>query len=194
MIDIIYIALSVILAGLLVWFFTGPYRQYQIDATRNRLFDLRSILHDCAYKGDPGFDSPLYKESRKFINGCIRYTHVFSLFLALTFACYAMLSKNDVNRGNKLLRALNNCSEKEKNISLTVVGMSAAEIISFILKTSIITFMPYYLFLGAVHLYNKVTHKDNRADAQLDKRKKRLADFVIPKIKYSFGRIIAAIN
>ena len=191
MIDIIYIALSIILAGLLVWFFTGPYRQYQIDVTRNRLFELRSILHDCAYQGGLCFDSPLYKESRKFINGCIRYTHVFSLFLALTIACYAMLSKSDVTRGNKLLRALNNCSEKEKNIPLIIVGMSAYEIISFILKTSIITFMPYYLFLGAIHLYNKL---DNRADAQLDKRKKRLADFVIPKIEYSFGKIIAAIN
>ena len=193
MIDIIYIALSVISAGLLVWFFAGPYRHYQIDVTRNRLFELRSILHDCACEGDLCFDSPLYKESRKFINGCIRYTHVFSLFLALTFACYAMLSKNDVNRRNKLLRALNNCSEKEKNIPLIIVGMPASEIISFILKTSIITFIPYYLFLGAVHLYNKFTHKDNQAN-QLDKCKKRLADFVIPKIEYSFGRIIAAIN
>ena len=66
------------LLGLWVWFF-WLYRDYRIDAYRQRVFALRNELWDYAAAGHISFDDPAYLVVRNRMNGLIRFAHLLSL-------------------------------------------------------------------------------------------------------------------
>ena len=73
------------LLGLWVWFF-WLYRDYRIDAYRQRLFALRNQLWDYAAAGHISFDDPAYLVVRNRLNGLIRFAHLLSLVWLLAAA------------------------------------------------------------------------------------------------------------
>jgi hypothetical protein len=78
---IVLVALS--LLGVWVWFF-WLYRDYRIDAYRQRLFALRNQLWDYAAAGNISFDHPAYLIVRSRMNGLIRFAHLLSFIWVLT--------------------------------------------------------------------------------------------------------------
>ena len=66
------------LLGLWVWFF-WLYRDYRVDAYRQRVFALRNELWDYAAAGHISFDDPAYLVVRNRMNGLIRFAHLLSL-------------------------------------------------------------------------------------------------------------------
>ena len=65
--------------ALLFILFFWCYRDYQIDAFRQRLFALRDDLFDHAANGQIPFDDPAYRMLRRTTNGLIRFAHQISL-------------------------------------------------------------------------------------------------------------------
>jgi hypothetical protein len=51
------------------------FRDYRIDALRDRLFSLRDDLFDYAAEGSVSFDDPAYFKLRALINSFIRFAH-----------------------------------------------------------------------------------------------------------------------
>lgn len=62
-------------AVLLFWL----YRDYRVDAFRQKLFALRDELFDDAHSGDIPFDSQCYGMLRTTMNGFIRFAHRMNL-------------------------------------------------------------------------------------------------------------------
>jgi hypothetical protein len=72
-------SLHFILALLLLWiFFFYPWRQYRVDALRERLFQIRGDLFDYAASGEVSFENPAYGKLRVLMNGMIRFAHKFT--------------------------------------------------------------------------------------------------------------------
>jgi len=69
-------ALHVTLGLTLVWILLFRlFRDYRIDALRDRLFALRDELFDYAADGNVAFVDPAYTKLRGLINSLIRYAH-----------------------------------------------------------------------------------------------------------------------
>lgn len=82
----LHLFLAVILLGIL-WF---RWRIYRVDATRQRLFELRDELFDYARYGEIAFEHFAYTFLRLRINGMIRFSHRISfarLLMSLAFFC-----------------------------------------------------------------------------------------------------------
>src|SRR5689334_8428010 len=64
------------LASIAVWIFAFYFwRQYRIDALRERLFQTRGELFDYAANGGVPFDHAAYGELRRMMNSMIRFAH-----------------------------------------------------------------------------------------------------------------------
>lgn len=64
-----------------LWFFVfWIYRDYCIDAFRDKIFTLRDDLFDAAASGLIDFDHPAYGLLRKTMNGLLRFGHKISFF------------------------------------------------------------------------------------------------------------------
>jgi hypothetical protein len=71
-----------LLAGLsfLLLIFSGPWRQFVLDAVRQFLFQLRDRAFLLAADGKITFDDPTYLEFRDSINKVIGHLHEYSIF------------------------------------------------------------------------------------------------------------------
>ena len=65
-------ALSVLLLLVLLFYF---WRQYRVDALREKLFRIRGELFDYAATGAVSFDDPAYARLRVLMNSMIRFAH-----------------------------------------------------------------------------------------------------------------------
>ena len=75
-----------LLLAVLWWMFYWPYRQFQIDRTRQRLFAVRAALFDAAARGEHiRFEDRAYGITRTSLNGMLRslddYTLIRLVFL-----------------------------------------------------------------------------------------------------------------
>jgi hypothetical protein len=86
--------LSLISIGLLLIFLFWVYRDYCVDAFRQRMFSLRDSLFDKALAGEIDFRDPAYGMLRSTMNGLIRFGHRLSLVqvVAMSFT----LSRNPI--------------------------------------------------------------------------------------------------
>src|SRR5437867_4829199 len=60
--------------GLWIYFF-WVYRDYRLDAFRQKLFAVRDELFDYAAQGNISFDHPSYRTLRQHLNGMLRFAH-----------------------------------------------------------------------------------------------------------------------
>lgn len=66
-------AICWLLLAALVWAFWWPYRRYQVDKTRYRLFVIRDALFDAAAgSAEISFRDPAYVMTRNYLNGTLR--------------------------------------------------------------------------------------------------------------------------
>ena len=69
-----------LLVAVLWWMFYWPYRQFQIDRTRQRLFVIRAALFDAAARGEHiRFADRAYGMTRTSLNGMLRSLDDFTL-------------------------------------------------------------------------------------------------------------------
>ncbi len=71
----LHLALALFLLVVFVFYF---WRQYRIDALRERLFVIRGELFDYARSGAVSFDNPAYTRLRVVMNRMIRFAHKFT--------------------------------------------------------------------------------------------------------------------
>ena len=70
--DVVLILLSVIV---LIWLFSGPWSSLWVDVSRQTCFELRDRLFLLALDGHIGFDDPIYRRTREWLNTCIGHAH-----------------------------------------------------------------------------------------------------------------------
>ena len=70
--DVVLIVISVIA---LIWFFSGPWSSLWVDMSRQTCFELRDRLFLLALDGQIGFDDPIYRRTREWLNTCISHAH-----------------------------------------------------------------------------------------------------------------------
>lgn len=75
------------------FFLLAQWREYRLDALRQRLFEVRDRLFDLGLSGQVPFDHPAYGQMRKSINGMIRFAHRISFFrlIFVSFASPALM-------------------------------------------------------------------------------------------------------
>lgn len=71
---------SIIGLATLLWLAYGPWQRLVVDVARQRLFEIRDELFDLAVDGEIDFKSPQYVETRRRINGLIKYIHKLTVF------------------------------------------------------------------------------------------------------------------
>lgn len=71
--------------AVLLWFFTGPWSSFWVDTSRQRCFELRDRLFLFAADGGIGFDDPLYRRTREWLNACIVRAHDVKLWNVMAF-------------------------------------------------------------------------------------------------------------
>lgn len=87
-----------LLAMLLGWRYA--WKPTALDATRDRLFDLRNVVrHEFISKGW-GLDHPMYKALRDLLNGHLRYTEQVHFFGFVAFLA-AMAGSRELNETRK---------------------------------------------------------------------------------------------
>lgn len=70
--DVVLIMISAIA---LIWFFSGPWSSIWVDISRQTCFELRDRLFLLALDGRIGFDDPIYRRTREWLNACIGHAH-----------------------------------------------------------------------------------------------------------------------
>lgn len=73
--DLIVVTLLLLLALGIWWLYFIEYRRYRLDATRQKLFQIRDRLFAEAADGVLPIDSKAHLILRKMFNGTIRYAH-----------------------------------------------------------------------------------------------------------------------
>ncbi len=71
--------------AVLIWFFAGPWSSFRVDTSRQRCFELRDRLFLFAADGGIGFDNPLYRRTREWLNACIARAHDMKLWNLMAF-------------------------------------------------------------------------------------------------------------
>src|SRR3989442_11092837 len=84
-VSVLHLVISLFALLILAFWF---WRDYRIDSLRERLFELRQELFDCAAMGVVPFDHPAYTDLRNIMNGMIRFAHK-TTFLRLLLAVTA---------------------------------------------------------------------------------------------------------
>lgn len=80
--DVIQILIA---AMVLIWFFSDPWPSFWVDMSRQRCFELRDRLFLLAADGRIGFDDPLYRRTREWLNACITHAHDMKLWNVTAF-------------------------------------------------------------------------------------------------------------
>ena len=167
--SLVYSILLLFLTCLLIWFFVGPYRQYQIDNIRNTLFTYRNILHDCAANGELSFDSQAYIETRKILNSFLRYAHDITFSLAVTTLAYSYIKK-DYNRTSPLSRVIEECTPKEQARIFIILGLAGFQLLLFILRTSLIFGVLFLIYENIRKLLLKLFHRDDSSHPHINSK------------------------
>lgn len=91
-VDVIQILIA---AVVLIWFFSDPWPSFWVDVSRQRCFELRDRLFLLAADEGIGFDDPLYRRTREWLNACITHAHDMKLWNVTAFilACGPALDR-----------------------------------------------------------------------------------------------------
>lgn len=161
--ELISTALTGFLALSLWWLFAFAFRSYWIDATRQRLFNIRDDLFDQVQKSDRiAFDDPAYGIARTTINGMIQFTHdisvprIISIFVMRRFPDHNLRVETYQSDFKGAVEGLSN---EGKKIILRALADSHIAFAKHLIHTSIILWpfaMPFILLLRMTHNVAKV--------------------------------------
>ena len=80
--DFVLILISAIV---LIWLFSKPWSSLWIDVSRQTCFELRDRLFLLALDGQIGFDDPIYRRTREWLNACISHAHDMKFWNVVVF-------------------------------------------------------------------------------------------------------------
>jgi len=90
-------ALQLALSMFAAWFlYFLCWREYKVDAFRQKLFALRDDLFDYAQSGSIAFNDPAYTTLRSLLNGIIRFAH------RMTFTRFVVLAASTKSQDNPM--------------------------------------------------------------------------------------------
>lgn len=150
-------------------------KKYAVEKFRDELFWIRDELFDLAAKGqDFKFDSPLYQELEKIINGTIRFAHTidyinFRVFNALLRFKRIEIQKNE----SKLRKRIEQLIENVENIELRnnirdLKKRYDVQIIKYIIKKSLylsaIVMISFFIFMIVEYFRNVEYFRKRRKD------------------------------
>lgn len=100
--------LAIVVFGLLLWFFYGPWQTVCTDWARQRIFESRDAIFDLASVGKLAFDTEDYRTIRSSLELSIRFAHELTLFR------FAVLSSRIKQRNvSELSQAVDRITDKE---------------------------------------------------------------------------------
>jgi hypothetical protein len=160
--------LLVSLAGLWVLFFV-LFKDYRIDALRQRLFNLRGELFEYAASGAIPFSHPAYGMLRVRINRLIRFAHRFTS-TQLLFVVVAMppAPRDPLERWNEALQTID--SEDVRNKLRAFNNRMLATLVWHLVSGSVVLLTSLALFAMAwtmKHLWERCSEFIKRAMADV---------------------------
>ena len=127
---------------------------YEVDFTRQQLFEIRDELFDYALDGGVAFANPAYTQLRDLINGLIRFAHRLTVWrLLATFALYSLWGlKAPSHFAQSLEQNICSIGSPEVRRSLKAIHQKAIAIVIRQLLRSSIVFWP---LMAAVRLKDR---------------------------------------
>ena len=163
--EALYLFLSVSLLWI-VWF---RWREYRIDALRQRFFSLRDDLFDLASSGEVSFDSVTYTYLRRKINGMIRFAHRISFarlvtsLIVFNIAGKLKFSEDRHEEWSASVQSLNTSTKRkiaEINQRVSILVVQHMVLGSPILCTLLGIFVPIAaVFVAAMHCWELVAKR-----------------------------------
>ena len=112
-----------LLLAVLWWMFYWPYRQFQIDRARQRLFVIRAELFDAAIRGEHiRFEDPAYGITRISLNGLLRTLDDYT-FIKLSFVVWQSMS-------NQAWREMIERYAKEREMAVGELSAEGQELVA----------------------------------------------------------------
>lgn len=170
----LYISLSALTLGILVWVFMFEYRSYRVAVLRHHLFEARDNLFAAAARGELSFNDRAYGMVRSVINGLILKGEAVSIpYIVLLFF---MCSREDREARSKefeerLSKAIARLSKPGK----TAIDKALQEIniclVSHIVHISIAFCLPIQVIKLSIHVNALLDHADynKMADAKIER-------------------------
>jgi hypothetical protein len=130
----------------LLYLFDYPYRRYRERALRDQLFCIRDRLFVAAEQGVLSFNDPAYGNTRRILNGMIRFAHNFTLWRTFLLVVAdrlapALLKNNEID---EYVERYSKCVDKLPAAAKDVIHQALAEahiaVLSHMLHTSLFTF------------------------------------------------------
>jgi hypothetical protein len=170
----VYIFLSALTLGFLVWLFMSEYRSYRVRVIRHHLFEARDSLFAAAARGDLSFDDRAYGMVRSVINGLILKADAVSI--PYTLFLFLMCSREDrVARSDEFEARLEKAMQKLSVPGKAAIGKALQEIniclVSHVMHISVVFCLPTQLMKVLVHASAMRDHADYNelADAEIER-------------------------
>jgi hypothetical protein len=139
------------------------WREYRIDAFRQRIFEIRDELFDYAAEGGIPFDHPAYGALRGLLNGYIRFAHKMSLTRSIAMYILRRLVPNPaLDRSvSELFRPINEMPDgKAKEKLLGIQSRASDEVFLFVARPAMIFMLPPILaLLAGTSIYRSIQRK-----------------------------------
>lgn len=115
---------NIAVAAILLWFFTGPWQTYFVDASRLRCLELQNQLHDLAVGGRVAFDSPVYRELWQYLEDRIHAKYAITVTdLIAVFLVFGRRPHSSDNLSDAIRRVEDKSLQAElKNIYSGSIG------------------------------------------------------------------------
>ena len=139
-----------LLVAVLWWMFYWPYRQFQIDRTRQRLFVIRVALFDAAARGEHiRFEDRAYGMTRTSLNGMLRSLDDFTL-IRLVFLVWQSVNDQAWREtrdqyANEMEAALEELSAEGREFVTKTIHDACRAMLVCVIETSLVLLALYIL-------------------------------------------------
>lgn len=144
-----------ILLLVILWFWL--YRDYRVDAARQKLFEIRDELFDYANSGKISFEDPAYERLRRTINGFVRFAHRMNLIHILIMSIVLKKKHYKIHTfQEKLTQEIKNLEEEKKDIYRSIHFRINYTIVEYLVLSSplfLIAMMFHYQVKSFVNKY-----------------------------------------
>ena len=130
----------------LFYMFDYPYRRYRERALRDQLFCIRDRVFVAAEQGVLSFDDPAYGNTRRILNGMIRFAHNFTLWRTVLLVVAdrispSLLKNNEIDEYvARYARSVDKLPAPAKGVIHQALAEAHIAVLSHMLHTSLLTF------------------------------------------------------
>lgn len=164
------------LIALIWWLFAFLFKDYSVDCTRQRLFNIRDELFDCAAREEINFNDEAYIITRTMLNGAIRFAHTLSVTQFMVIALVAGKKNKEYSADfiSNLDMSIKKLTKHQQAIIKGAIFKMHIVVFLHLLNTSLLLFPVFFMFkilfrlFAAIKLNEKIGHSTlwNAIDAQ----------------------------